>query len=218
VVSMGRKHVAADRIRRVWRIVEDIAQEPGKGRGDLANTFSLSERQVQADLNLIRADMRLPLVRHQGYRFEPPRADVGPTFTLREAQLLLLAVRQLGHDRSVLQRELAALLRKLPSLFPPHLRPLADRILQSMTPGIERGADDGEIFATLSEAAVRKSQVQLRYPPNDLSTPIQDPIVRVELLVPFDESWYLVGVCQQRNRLMMFDLENVVSVTAIARR
>jgi predicted DNA-binding transcriptional regulator YafY len=215
---MAHKHVAADRIRRVWRIVEDIAQEPGKGRRDLANTFSLSERQVQADLNLIRADMRLPLVRHQGYRFETTRNGVGATFTLREAQLLLLAVGQLGRDRSVMQRELTALLRKLPSLFPPHLRPLAERILQSMMPGNGRGPDDGDLFKTLSEAAVRKGQVQLHYPVSDLSTPIQDPIVRVELLVPFDESWYLIGVCQQRDRLMMFDLNNVLSVTAIARR
>jgi predicted DNA-binding transcriptional regulator YafY len=87
-----------------------------------------------------------------------------------------------------------------------------------MTPSNTHGPQDGEIFATLSEAAVRKGQVQLRYPPNDLSTPIQDPIVRVELLVPFSESWYLIGVCQQRNRLMMFDLESVQSVTAIVRK
>jgi predicted DNA-binding transcriptional regulator YafY len=215
---MARKHVAADRIRRIWRIVENIAQEPGKGRRDLANTFSLSERQVQADLDLIRSDMRLPLVRHQGYRFETPRNSAGATFTLREAQLLLLAVRQLEHDRSVLHRELTALLRKLPLLFPPHLRPLADRILFSMTAGNARGPQDDDSFATLSEAAVRKGQVQLRYPANDLSTPIQDPIVRVELLVPFGDSWHLIGVCQQRNRLMMFDLENVQSVTPITRK
>ena len=215
---MARKHLAADRIRRVWQIVEDIAQEPGKGRRDLAESFSLSERQVQADLNLIRADMRLPLVRHQGYRFETPQNGTGPTFTLREAQLLLMAVRQLGRERGGLQRELTALMRKLPSLFPPHLRPLADRILQSMTPSSNGQPNDDEMFAALSEAAVRKGQVQLHYPANDLSTPIQDPIVCVELLVPYTESWYLIGVCQQRNRLMMFDLENVSSVTPVSRK
>jgi predicted DNA-binding transcriptional regulator YafY len=215
---MARKHVAADRIRRVWRIVENIAQEPGKGRRDLANTFSLSERQVQADLDLIRSDMHLPLVRHQGYRFETPRDGTGSALTLREAQLLLLAVRQLAGDRTVLQRELGALLRKLPSLFPAHLRPLADRILQSMSPNTSVGPHDDELFAALSEAAVRKGQVQLHYPASDFSTPIQDPIVKVELLVPFEDSWYLVGMCQQRNRLMMFDLENVISVNGLTRK
>ncbi|MFN0071343.1 MAG: helix-turn-helix transcriptional regulator [Chloroflexota bacterium] len=215
---MAKKHLVADRIRRVWRIVEDIAQEPGKGRKDLADKYSLSERQVQDDLNLIRADMHLPLVRHQGYRFEAHRTSSTPAFTLREAQLLLLAVRQLGRDRAVLQRELTALLRKLPSLFPPHLKPLADRILLSMTPLSGGRRNDDEIFDLLSEAAVRKAQVQLHYPTNDVSSPIQEPIVRVELLVPYSESWYLIGQCQQRNRLMMFDLENVVSVTPLFRR
>ena len=217
-MSMARKHVAADRIRRVWRIVENIAQEPGKGRRDLAITFSLSERQVQADLDLIRSDMRLPLVRHQGYRFEASRDGTGSALTLREAQLLLLAVRQLARDRTVLQRELGALLRKIPSLFPPHLRPLADRILQSMSTNTAIGPLDDEVFAALSEAAVRKGQVQLHYAPNDLSTPIQDPIVKVELLVPFEDSWFLVGMCQQRNRLMMFDLEKVISVNGLTRK
>jgi predicted DNA-binding transcriptional regulator YafY len=87
-----------------------------------------------------------------------------------------------------------------------------------MTPGSGHGPHDGEAFAALSEAAVRKGQVQLHYPANDLSAPIQDPIVRVELLIPFAQSWYLVGVCQQRNRLMMFDLENVLSVTTLGRK
>jgi predicted DNA-binding transcriptional regulator YafY len=215
---MARKHLAADRIRRVWRIVEEIAQEPGKGRRDLAESFALSERQVQSDLNLIRADMRLPLVRHQGYRFEEPRQSHGPTFTLREAQLLLLAVGQLGQERVVLQRELTALLRKLPSLFPPHLRPFCDRILQSMLPGSSQGSSSGDTFAVLSEAAVRNDQVQLHYSGTDLSMAIQDPIVRVELLVPCAESWYLIGMCQQRNRLMMFDLANISTVTPITRK
>ena len=218
MVSMARKQSPANRIRRVWRIVEEIAQEPGKGRRDIAETFALSERQVQEDLNLIRADMRLPLVRHQGYRFEAPREGNGPTFTLREAQLLLLAVRQLAQEPAVHQPELTALLRKLPSLFPPHLRPLAERILESMMRTSRRGPNDDDSFATLSEAAVGNGAVQLHYSGNDPSTPIQDPIVTVELLVPYSGSWYVIGLCQQRNRLMMFDLENVATVTPLFRR
>jgi predicted DNA-binding transcriptional regulator YafY len=212
---MARKQLAANRIRRVWRIVEDIAQEPGKGRRDIAETFEISERQVQEDLNLIRADMRLPLVRHQGYRFEAPRDGHRPTFTLREAQLVLLAVRQLAREPAVHQPELTALLSKLPSLFPPHLRPLSERILQSMSPTDSPGHNDDDSFATLSEAAVRNGAVQLHYPGNDPFTPIQDPIVNVELLVPYSGSWYVIGLCQQRKRLMMFDLANVASVTPL---
>src|SRR3954454_1033024 len=88
---MERKRLVADRFRRIWHIVEDIAETPGKSRRELADKFHLSERQVQADLNIIRTDMRLPLVRRQGYRFFAEGTPGGGEgcFDLREAQLLV---------------------------------------------------------------------------------------------------------------------------------
>jgi hypothetical protein len=62
---MERKRLVADRFRRIWHIVQDIAETPGKSRKELADKFHLSERQVQADLNIIRTEMHLPLVRRQ---------------------------------------------------------------------------------------------------------------------------------------------------------
>jgi predicted DNA-binding transcriptional regulator YafY len=81
----------------------------------------------------------------------------------------------------------------------------------------EQTQNDEQIFAILSEATVRRAQIQLHYPPHDLSSPIQEPIVKVELLVPFSDSWYVIGQCQQNNRLMMFDLDSVISVTPLYR-
>ena len=69
VVFADHKRLVAERFRRIWQLVEDIASNPGKSRKELANQFALSERQVQADLNVIRREMGLPLVRRQGYRF-----------------------------------------------------------------------------------------------------------------------------------------------------
>ena len=57
------KRLVAERFRRIWQLVEDIASHPGKSRKELATQFSLSERQVQADLNVVRREMGLPLVR-----------------------------------------------------------------------------------------------------------------------------------------------------------
>src|SRR4029078_13631563 len=83
------RRLAAERFRRIWQLVEDIAREPGKSRKELAAQFALSERQGQADLNVIRREMGLPLVRRQGYRFLTEGQDTGPAFSLAEAQLLL---------------------------------------------------------------------------------------------------------------------------------
>src|ERR1041384_90119 len=75
------KRLVAERFRRIWQLVEDIASSPGKSRKELANEFSLSERQVQADLNVIRREMSLPLVRRQGYRvLSDPPAGGPPVF------------------------------------------------------------------------------------------------------------------------------------------
>src|ERR671938_1091069 len=98
---MERKRLVADRFQRIWQLVEYIAREPGKSRRELADKFALSERQVQADLNVIRAEMRLPLVRRQGYRFVNEEGDPTGVLELREAQLLLLVLRQAQAERSV---------------------------------------------------------------------------------------------------------------------
>src|SRR6266498_3865870 len=160
---MERKRLVADRFRRIWHIVEDIAETPGESRRELADKFHLSERQVQADLNIIRTDMRLPLVRRQGYRFIAEGAPGGGEgcFDLREGQ-------------------------------------------------------QQQVFAALADGLLRGTYVKLHYPPGDLSSPIPEPIIRPELLLPYLNSWYLIGECRQRNRTMMFNLDAVTAVTLAA--
>ena len=84
---LEHKRLVPERFRRIWQLVEDIARSPGKSRKELAAQFALSERQVQADLNVIRREMGLPLVRRHGYRFLTDGQDGGPPFSLAEAQL-----------------------------------------------------------------------------------------------------------------------------------
>src|ERR1700747_1082901 len=114
-VAFGdHKRLVAERFRRIWQLVEDIARSPGKSRKELAAQFALSERQVQADLNVIRREMDLPLVRRQGYRFLTEAQDNGPAFSLQEAQLLLMLLRKATHDPSLPVERLRSLMVKLP--------------------------------------------------------------------------------------------------------
>src|SRR5207245_7313493 len=101
VAFADHRRLVAERFRRIWQLVEEIASHPGKSRKELAAQFSLSERQVQADLNVIRREMNLPLVRKQGYRFLTDAHDTGPQFSLAEAQLLLMLLRRAAHDPSL---------------------------------------------------------------------------------------------------------------------
>lgn len=209
------KRLAAERFRRIWQLVEDIARAPGKSRKELAAQFALSERQVQADLNVIRREMGLPLVRRQGYRFLTDGQDNGPAFSLAEAQLLLMLLRRAAHDPSLPVDRLRSLMIKLPYLFPLHLQPLVAKTLEAAN-GSDRGGRQQEIFAALSEALLRKSYVQLHYAAGDPVSPIQEPIVQPEVLFPYLKSWHVIGTCRQRGRMMVFDLDTVVAVTAAA--
>ena len=213
---MERKRLVADRFRRIWHIVEDIAETPGKSRRELADKFHLSERQVQADLNIIRSDMRLPLVRRQGYRFiseAAPGAGEG-CFDLREAQLLVMILRQATRDRAIPGDRLQSLMKKLPSMFPAHLQPLVQRTLEAVIS--PRSGQQQQVFAALADGLLRGIFVRLHYPPGDTSSPLPEPTVRPELLLPYLNSWYLIGECRQRNRTMMFNIDAVTAVTVSA--
>lgn len=215
VAFADHKRLVAERFRRIWQLVEDVACHPGKSRKELAGQFSLSERQVQADLNVIRREMGLPLVRRQGYRFLIDTQDVGPQFTLAEAQLLLMLLRRAAHDPSLPVDRLRSLMVKLPYLFPLHLRPLVAKTLEAANQS-DRGGRQQEIFAALAEALLRKSYVRLHYPAGDPISSIQEPVVQPEVLFPYCKSWHVIGTCRQRGRMMVFDLDNVVAVTAAA--
>src|SRR5438105_5318356 len=209
---IDHKRLVAERFRRIWQLVEDVACHPGKSRKELAGQFALSERQVQADLNVIRREMGLPLVRRQGYRFLIETQDTGPQFTLAEAQLLLMLLRRAAHDPTLPVDRLRSLMVKLPFLFPLHLRPLVAKTLEAANQS-ERGGRQQEIFAALADALLRKSYVRLHYPAGDPISSIQEPIVQPEVLFPYMDSWHLIGPCRQRGRTMVFDLDNVVAVT-----
>ena len=205
---MERKRLVADRFQRIWQIVEYIAREPGKSRRELAERFALSERQVQADLNVIRAEMRLPLVRRQGYRFVNEEGGPAGVLELKEAQLLLLLIRRAQVERTVPVEQLGSLVKKLPALFPPHLQPLIGKMI-SGTNGRRR---QQEFFETLTRAILNGSNVRLHYPRGSVASPIAEPEVKPSLVLPYLDSWYLIGTCKQRNRLMMFELDSVDGV------
>src|SRR5207249_973748 len=208
VVFADHKRLVAERFRRIWQLVEDIAGQPGKSRKELASQFALSARQVQADLNVIRREMGLPLVRRQGYRFLTDTQDSGPPFSLAEAQLLLMLLRRAAHDPSLPVDRLQSLMVKLPYLFPLHLRPLVAKTLEAANAS-DRGGRQQEIFAALAEALLRKSYVKLHYAAGDPVSSIHEPIVQPEVLFPYCKSWHLIGRCRQRDRMMVFDLDTV---------
>ena len=58
--------------------------------------------------------------------------------------------------------------------------------------------------------------MKLHYPAGDPVSAIHEPIVQPEVLFPYCQSWHLIGTCRQRGRMMVFDLDTVVAVSAAA--
>ena len=115
---MQRRRFMADRFQRIWSIVERIDQQPGLGRRQLSEEFALSERQLQADLEVIRLEMGLPLSRRQGYRFDG-RADPNGSLGLLDAITLARLVRAQTDPPTVPPRGWETSSRVSPRPFPP---------------------------------------------------------------------------------------------------
>jgi predicted DNA-binding transcriptional regulator YafY len=211
---MERKRLIVDRFRRLWTLVEFIAAHPGCGRRALADRFALSERQLQADLNVIRLEMGLPLVRRQGYRFQAGAERAPLAFDLADARLLGLALRRAAADGTIPADAARALAAKLASLFPPHLRPLLARTVRLEGDAGAAGAE-ADVLGTVAAALERGVPVRLRYGGGRNAAALAEPVVEPELVVPYRGCWYLIGHCRQRGRALMFCLDSVVEAALV---
>ncbi len=212
---MERKRLVADRFKRIWSIVEFIAQTPGMTRRELAHHFALSERQLQADLNVIRDEIGLPLTRAHGYRFagDPSSGEHAATaqFTLRDVHTLFLLVQRALQDSAIPGDAVSEIAAKLHEVFPSPLRPL---VRKTLAPRDNDGfGPSPEVYARLADALIRHQPVKLRYPPRNSVGYLTEPIVDPQILMPHKTSWYLIGRCHQRKRDIMFCLDALDSVT-----
>ena len=203
-VAPNESRMIADRFRRVWALVQLIADEPGMTRADLARRFHLSERQVQTDLNMIRVDMRLPLIRRMGYRFaDEGGASVGAGALNIHDLLRLVAIVEAGRRSAVdIGDDLG---EKLANLAPLHLRALARELLL----GAQRAWLWKIVQAVLSggDRAVRVMNCR-----GGTDT------VQPELIVPFRGLWWLVGLDVKTARHRMWRVDQVTTVEPVAIR
>jgi len=205
-----RDQLAIDRLSRIWAMIEYIAENPGTSRRTLAAKYSLSERQVQEDLRVVREELRFPLVRRKGYRFSAGDDRVVLDFTFSEARALIAALRGASLDRGCSVEPLRSLVSKLPNVFPLHLQPLMRKCLESL--GNSEPALEDRVFLALTEALFERRPVRLHLDSRGVG-PLQDPVVEPQLLMPYLGSWYMVGHCRQKKRVMMFKVDTIEAVT-----
>jgi predicted DNA-binding transcriptional regulator YafY len=69
-----------------------------------------------------------------------------------------------------------------------------------------------KVFLALTEALFERRPVKLHISARS-SSGLPNPVVEPQLLMPYMGSWYLVGRCRQKKRVMMFKVENIEAVT-----
>lgn len=200
-----RKRLVADRFRRVWALVEYIAHHPGCHRRELADRFALSERQLQADLELIRREMGLPLVRRQGYRFQPQaHAPLGLAELCLLGHILQQAVEQGVAPGGAVQM----LARRLGDALPAHLQPLAHAAL---APAAGQPSDLARerTLAVLARALAETRPVRVRYQPA-VRGPVWEALLDLEAVLPYADGLYLLGHCRLRRKTVLIELDAVL--------
>ncbi|MSQ24138.1 MAG: hypothetical protein EXR58_06260 [Chloroflexi bacterium] len=205
-----RRRLIPERFRRVWTLAEFISSHPGASRSQLARRFSISERQLQADLGIIRREIGLPLVRAHGYRLHSEGIpDQG--LTLRDIHTLFQVLDRASRDPSIAQAEVVALASRLLAAFPPYLRPLAE---QTLVRGRQsEGGVAPPLLDSLTEALVDQAVAKLTFATGRGPHFPIETLIRPELLIPYRTIWHLVGWSDQQKRLLMFSLEGLRTVT-----
>jgi predicted DNA-binding transcriptional regulator YafY len=212
-----RKRLVADRLRRMWAVVEYVAAHPGCSRRALADHFAIAERTLQADLNCIRAEMGLPLVRRGGYRFLAGEPSGAPSFGLSDAYLLGEALERLAYDNPGQAAAVRAVAGKLPGLVPAHLQPLLRRAL-ARGGGMRAPRNGDDVCAVIALAQRRQAAVRVRYlPAGEGQFPV-DVVIAPELVVPYQDDWCLIGECQQTRKPRVVPLDTVEAASIVPLR
>jgi predicted DNA-binding transcriptional regulator YafY len=208
-----RRRLLADRFRRIWAIVERIDRQPGLGRRQLAAEFALSERQLQADLIIIRDEMGLPLERRQGYRFSRRRSS--PAELGLEDAMLLSRLTQAALERAELPSSaIEELLPRLAGAFPARFQPFARAVLAPIAvdpayhpPGSAYHAPN--ILLVLAQALLQRRSARVHLITSGAPDTYEVVTIEPQLLVPYGEFWYVIGYSPERERDVMLGVHEL---------
>lgn len=180
--------LVGDHFRRIWALVQHIAEHPCMTRAELADAFHLSERQMQADLMVIRHEMGLPLARRSGYVFvDESGRPVGSGLSFADAVLLLESLRLSLRRRLLPSAAMRGLFANIAETCAPHLRPFVREAARRILSGHDAGAWEAAVKATAGGHSLRFRQRR-----KDGLSPDRSEMAP-EILVPLHRDWYVVG-------------------------
>lgn len=207
-------------LERMLRIHEALQKGETVTRGILARRLEVVEKTVQRDLNFMRDRLGLPVAYEpavHGYRYTAA-VKAFPTVKVTEGELLALLVAR----RALEQYKGTPFHRQLEVAFEKLTAGLQDRV--SFTPSDELravsfknaglGKADLKVFNTLSEAVLRRKEVEFDYRKSGEKTGKRRK-VRPYHLSHRENLWYLVGEDVKKGAMRTFALPRIGEVRAL---
>ena len=216
-------------LARMLRIHERLrAGGPRTNCRELARELEVSYKTVQRDIDFMRDQLELPIdydPASRGFFYSQPVVQF-PSVQVSEGELVALFVARRALEQyrgTAFARPLRAAFEKLTAALPAQIGfawEELDGALSFRAGTAGRGTADVEVFKTVSQAVLRREELEFDYRKPALSAGQQADRRRVQPLHLgcFDNQWYLIGQDLVRRATRTFVLGRMSAVRNLKRR
>jgi predicted DNA-binding transcriptional regulator YafY len=211
-IDGGHRLPETTRVARVLDIIWRISARPRYWtRARLAEQFEVSQRTIQADLDIVRNRLMFGLKteRGKGYYFESLPQLPAVNYSVPEAMALILAAEAGRHLDGISEQDLASAIARLESVFPGELgrmvRKRAER--ESATELTHRQ----RMVQTCMSASISRQRLHIEYTTASRGGVETRRDVDPYAVIPYQRAWHMVGYCHTRHEPRVFKIDRIQS-------
>jgi predicted DNA-binding transcriptional regulator YafY len=202
-----------ERLARMLKIVTLVKTNPRLNREDLARLCEVdSVRTIQRDINsLALAD--IPIYwSGQGYEIMPNFFLPPMALTIEEAFSLLLSAKTYSEGEGQFHKDaLESAISKIKSTLPQSTRELLETGSRKVNVESRKVSDTNGIIGKLYQSILDAKQLRITYYSYS-SNRISERIINPYALTFRRRSWYLIGYCYSRHKVLMFRINRIKSI------
>jgi len=205
---MARREPELQRVARLVDMLVVLSHQRLRRR-ELAQRYEVSERQITADLQVLRRALNLEIVSTgEGYRIASLPSLPSVQFETLELLALLLAALAGSRSPGVPQDKLASAIERLYTVLPQQLRGMFEPS-QFPLPSAPAAQHREQVLKQLASAIAHGWVVQMDYRSPAGRSTVYERLVDPYALVPYLRGWYLIGWCHTRRAWRTFKVDRM---------
>ena len=202
-----------ERLARMLKIVTLVKANPRLSRADLARLCEVdSVRTIQRDINsLALADVPIYWA-GEGYEIMPNFFLPPMALTIEEAFSLLLSARAYSEGEGQFHEEsLESAISKIKSSLPQATKELLETGSSKVSVESRKASDASGIIGKLYQSIMEVKQLRITYYSYS-SKKVSERIINPYALTFRRRSWYLIGYCYVRHKVLMFRTNRIKAI------